>query len=111
MVFIKVATTDKIQPGEMKSFNIEGKEILIANYKGKYYAIGNKCTHMGGDLSKGRLEGKTVICPRHKSKFDITTGKCIDGPKIGFLKLKTKDATSYKVKPEDDSIKVEVATG
>ena len=108
MVFIKVVTTDEIRPGEMKAFNIEGKDILLAGYEGSYYAIDNKCTHMGGDLSKGRLEGKIVICPRHKSRFDITTGRCIAGPKIGFLKLKTKDEASYKVRLEGSNIEVEV---
>ena len=108
MVFIKVAATDEIRPGEMKAFNIEGKDILLAGYEGSYYAIDNKCTHMNGDLSKGKLEGKIVICPRHKSRFDITTGKCIAGSKIGFLKLKTKDEAAYKVRLEGNSIEVEV---
>ena len=108
MVFIKVATTDEIRPGEMKAFDIEGKDILLAGYEGSYYAINNKCTHMNGDLSKGKLEGKIVICPRHKSRFDITTGKCITGPKIGFLKLKTRDATSYKVRLEGNKIEVKI---
>jgi nitrite reductase/ring-hydroxylating ferredoxin subunit len=108
MVFIKVVTTDEIRPGEMKAFNIEGKDILLAGYEGSYYAIDNKCTHMGGDLSKGRLEGKIIICPRHKSRFDITTGRCIAGPKIGFLKLKTKDEAAYKVRLEGSNIEVEV---
>ena len=108
IAFIKIATTDEIRPGEMKAFNVEGKDILLAGYEGSYYAIDNKCTHLGGDLSKGKLEGKIVICPRHKSRFDITTGKCVAGPKIGFLKLKTKDETAYKVKLEDSIIKVEI---
>ncbi|MFC1846745.1 Rieske (2Fe-2S) protein [Chloroflexota bacterium] len=107
MVFIKVTKIGEIKPGEMKAFNIEGKDILLASYEGSYYAIDNKCPHMGGDLSKGKLEGKIVICPRHKSRFDITTGKCIAGPKIGFLRLKAKDTASYKVRIEVDGIEVE----
>ena len=63
---------------------------------------------MGGDLSKGRLEGKTVICPRHSSKFDVTTGSCITGPRIGFVRLRTKNATAYEVKVEGNSIRVNV---
>ncbi len=108
MAFIKVGETREIKMGEMKPFNIGGKEILIAGYEGDYYAIDNKCPHLGGDLSKGRLEGKTVSCPRHKSKFDITTGKCISGPKIGFLKLNTRDAVSYKVRIKGKNIEVGV---
>jgi 3-phenylpropionate/trans-cinnamate dioxygenase ferredoxin component len=80
MKYIEAATLDEIIPGSMKSVTVEGKEILIVNIAGKIYALGNKCTHAGGDLSKGTLEGTTVICPRHKSHFDITTGNRISGP-------------------------------
>ena len=96
---IEVAKTDEIPAGTMKGFKIEGKEILVVNYEGKYYAIGKKCTHMGGDLSKGKLEGKIVTCPRHGSQFDVTTGKFVRGP--------TKsNEPSYEVQVEGQSIKV-----
>jgi 3-phenylpropionate/trans-cinnamate dioxygenase ferredoxin subunit len=88
MNFVDAARTDQIPAGTMKSFTIKGVEILIANVDGKFYAIGNKCTHMGGDLSKGKLEGKIVTCPRHGSQFDLATGKSLRGPGIGFLRLK-----------------------
>ena len=108
MGFYDVAKKDSIPEGSMKAFKIQGKDILVVNYNGSYYAIGSKCTHMGGDLSKGVLEGNIVRCPRHGSKFDVTTGKNTLGPKIGFLKLKTSDEPVYEVKIEGDSIMVEI---
>jgi len=98
--FIKVAETSEIPIGKMKMVNLEEKEILIANVEGEYYAIENRCTHAGGDLSKGSLNGKIVICPRHGSKFDVTTGKAVSGPKILFLRFRTKDTPSFEVKVE-----------
>ncbi len=109
MSFIEVVQVNEVPTGTMKSYSAGGKQILIANIDGKLYAIGNVCTHAGGDLSKGKLEGKIVTCPRHGSKFDVTTGKCISGPKIGFLRLKTKDETAYEVKVEENRIKINVA--
>lgn len=108
MGFYDVAKKDSIPEGSMKAFKIQGKDILVVNYNGSYYAIGSKCTHMGGDLSKGVLEGNIVRCPRHGSKFDVTTGGNTLGPKIGFLKLKTPDEPVYEVKIEGDSIMVEI---
>ena len=108
MNFTEVSKIDEIPAGHIKSFVIDGKEILVVNYDGNYYAIGGKCTHMGGDLSKGRLDGKIVICPKHGSKFDVITGKCVAGPKVGFLKLKTKDETTYEVRVDGKTIKVNV---
>jgi 3-phenylpropionate/trans-cinnamate dioxygenase ferredoxin subunit len=108
MEYLEVGKTSEITQGTMKAYIIKGNNILVFNYNGKYYAIGGKCTHMGGDLSKGKLDGKIVTCPRHGSKFDITTGESISGPKIGFLKLKTKKEPSYEVKIEDSKIKVKI---
>lgn len=106
MTLVEVARVDELPTGTMKSYLAGGKQILISNIEGKFYAINNICTHSGGELSKGKLEGKIVTCPRHGSKFDVTTGKCISGPKIGFLRLGTKDETVFEVKIEENKIKV-----
>jgi 3-phenylpropionate/trans-cinnamate dioxygenase ferredoxin subunit len=108
MSFIQVATTDQVPSGSMRSYTVNDKGILITNYDGKYYAMNLKCTHMGGDLSKGKLEGRVVTCPRHGSKFDITTGECISGPKLGFIKPKVKNENIYSVKVEGNSILVDI---
>ena len=108
MSFVKIATIDQIPLGTMASFTVDGKEILIANYNGNYYAMNLKCTHMGGDLSKGKLEGRVVTCPRHGSKFDVTTGECISGPRLGPIKLKVKNEIIYAVKVEGKNILVDI---
>jgi len=88
----------------MKAIRLEGKEILIANINGSYYAMSNRCTHAGGDLSKGRLDGITLTCPKHGGKFDITTGKVVSGPKILFMHPKINGETSYELKVEGKDI-------
>lgn len=108
MSLYEVAKTNDIPEATIKAVSIQDKELIVVNYKGNYYAINRRCTHMGGDLSKGELEGKIVTCPRHGSRFDVTTGVSISGPRIGFLKLKTKNEPSYQVKVENGSIKVDL---
>ena len=104
MGFVKVAETSEIPIGKMKSVKLEDKEVLIANVNGNYYAIANRCTHRGGDLSKGSLDGNIVTCPLHGSKFDVTTGKAISGPKIAFFRVKTNDEPSFEVKIEGNDV-------
>ncbi|MFC1993471.1 Rieske (2Fe-2S) protein [Chloroflexota bacterium] len=106
MSFVEVAKTTDITNGQMKAIHVEGKEILVINYDGKYFTIDARCTHMGGELVKGSLKGKIVTCPRHGAKFDVTTGSCISGPKIGLFRLKSKDIVTYEVNIESDSVKV-----
>ncbi len=101
MSFIDIAKVDEITPGNMKGATVGGKDILITNIEGRYYAIGGKCTHAGGNLSKGKLEGKIVICPRHGSKFDVTTGNRVSGPAA-------QNEPKYEVKIEGSSIKVDI---
>ena len=49
----------------MRMVLVGGKEVLLANVDGAYYAIPNKCTHVGEPLAQGKLEGRIVTCPRH----------------------------------------------
>jgi glycine betaine catabolism B len=78
--FVKAANVKDIQPSQMKEVEIHGETICLANIEGKYYAIGNVCTHLGGPLAQGKLEGYEVQCPWHGSRFDIRTGKVARSP-------------------------------
>ena len=71
---VKVAETKDIQTSQMMAVEVNDEKVCIANDEGKYYAIGNVCTHMGGPLAEGKLEEHVVQCPWHGSRFDIRTG-------------------------------------
>jgi len=101
MVFIKVASAKELKPGEMKGIEAGGKQVLIVNLEGKYYAIGNVCTHMGCMLSDGTLTGEPVQCACHGSVFNVKTGKVEKGPA-------TKPESVFQVRVEADQILVNV---
>ena len=77
---MRVAETTEVPAGSMRKVVVGGEEILIVNVGGKYYALGGKCTHRGGDLSKGVLSGSVVRCPRHGARFDVASGGVVGGP-------------------------------
>jgi glycine betaine catabolism B len=54
--FVKVAETKDVQASQMIAVEVNGEKICLSNVNGKYYAIGNVCTHMGGPLVEGKLE-------------------------------------------------------
>jgi ferredoxin-NADP reductase/nitrite reductase/ring-hydroxylating ferredoxin subunit len=95
--FVKVADTKDIQPSHMKEVQLDGENICLANVEGKYYAIGNVCTHEGGPLAEGTLEGYEVECPWHNSKFDVRTGEVIDPPA-------SEPEPTYQVKVDGNNI-------
>ena len=55
MAKIMVGKTSEIGEGKMTHVTAGGKEILVANVAGKYYATGNTCTHAGAELHEGKL--------------------------------------------------------
>ncbi len=104
MDYIKAFQTTDLPPGEMKSVKIGKKEILVANLDGEYFAIDNKCSHLGGSLAKGEQEGSIVTCPRHGAEFDLKTGSAVGKAKIAVLKMGVKDLASFPVKVEGPDV-------
>jgi 3-phenylpropionate/trans-cinnamate dioxygenase ferredoxin component len=101
MTIVEAGPAKDLAMGSAKEITAGDREILIANSEGKFYAIGNKCTHRGCKLSNGRLKGDQVICLCHGSTFDLKTGEVVHGPA-------TEPEPSYKVGVRDDNLQVEV---
>ncbi|TMI48594.1 non-heme iron oxygenase ferredoxin subunit [Candidatus Bathyarchaeota archaeon] len=101
--FVRVASTAEIPEGGMKKVMLGGQQVLLANVKGKFYAIGNVCTHVGGPLDKGRLDSHEVECPLHGSRFDVTTGQVKRGPAA-------RPEPVYEVKVEGSEVKLRPKT-
>ena len=124
--FVEVAKTGEVELGKMKSVDVNGVAVLIANVDGKFYAMDDRCGHMNAMLSMGKLRGKIVVCPFHFAEFDVTTGQKIKDPEeesfgdmskfpedlqkfmIYAKKLvdpvKTYDMQTYEIKVENDKI-------
>ena len=107
--FLRAADAAEIPTGKMKAVKLGGKDILLANVAGNFYAIDNKCPHAHAPLSHGKLEDCAVKCPLHGATFDVTTGKNLTDAKIIFFKMKAKDAHAYKVKVEDANVLVDLS--
>lgn len=100
--FEKAATVSEVPSGSMKQASVGGLEVMLANVNGTFYALNNKCTHMGGPLAKGSLDGFVVQCPLHGSKFDVRTGAVVGPP------ARTPER-SFQVKVEGEDVLVKVA--
>ncbi len=107
----KLGISSEIPPGSMRGFTAGGKKILVANIGGTFHAMDAVCSHMQGDLAKGKLEGAVVTCPRHGSRFDVTTGKVV-GNVSTLVKFATgkvaTDLKTYPVTVQDGSLFVEI---
>jgi nitrite reductase/ring-hydroxylating ferredoxin subunit len=79
--YVEVAKIDEIPSGNMKHVELDGKEIVVANLNGKFYAMDDRCGHMNALLSMGNISNEGVVtCPFHGARFDINTGKKVKEP-------------------------------
>jgi 3-phenylpropionate/trans-cinnamate dioxygenase ferredoxin component len=108
MSFVKAADTVNVPENKAIKVIVGGKEILISNISGSYYAIPDKCPHMGGSLSEGILSDGIITCPKHGARFDVKTGKAVGNAKLAFLKIKVNDSVTYPVKIDEGAIMVDI---
>ncbi len=95
--FVKVAQKQEVTAGTMKEVKYKEESVCLANIGGKYYAIGNICTHEGGPLADGTLQDFEVECPWHGARFDMRTGQVLSPPA-------EKPVSVYDVMVKEDDI-------
>ena len=78
--FVKVATTNEIEPVQARLVDVQGKRIALFNVDGTFFALDSTCTHKGGPLTEGEISGHKVTCPWHGARFDVRTGKVVGPP-------------------------------
>jgi 3-phenylpropionate/trans-cinnamate dioxygenase ferredoxin subunit len=95
----------------MTAFTVKGRRILLANVGGSFHAMDAVCSHMQGDLAKGKLEGTIVTCPVHGSRFDVTTGKVVGNVSWTvktFTRKTASDLATFRTEVKDGAVWVEV---
>ncbi|MEM7538701.1 MAG: Rieske (2Fe-2S) protein [Chloroflexota bacterium] len=82
-----------LQHGERRVIDVDGRSIGLFNVNGEYFALHNRCPHMGGNLCAGPVtgtalytdtnefvygrHGELVRCGWHGWEFEIATGQCL----------------------------------
>jgi len=104
-----IAAVDELPPGSRKRVELDGREIVVFNVDGEYFALLDRCPHQQASLYHGVLtgyvestepgqysfsrQGEIIRCPWHGWEFDLRTGKSCFDP----AKMKTK---TFKVEVE-----------
>jgi nitrite reductase (NADH) small subunit len=79
---------------------LAGRRVAVFNAKSGWYAIDDRCPHLGGPLSDGVLADRSVICPLHERRFDLATGEALTGD---------CDAAAHRVEVRGTQVYVELA--
>jgi 3-phenylpropionate/trans-cinnamate dioxygenase ferredoxin subunit len=97
--FVEIAPVADLPEGERLFIEAAGRSIVIFNLAGKFYAIGDVCSHDNGPVGDGEIEETEIICPRHGARFDIRTGKATSLPAV-------VDIPSYPVRVMGEMIEI-----
>lgn len=117
-MFIKAAEEKEIAPGGMKALTLNGREIVLCNYAGTFYAVERACGHAKARLERGALTGWILTCPLHYAQFDIRSGAALSGPAPknpdskhpdpADPSLATKGLKTWPVKAEGGSLYIDL---
>jgi 3-phenylpropionate/trans-cinnamate dioxygenase ferredoxin component len=97
--FTTVGRVDDVPEGEIRSYQVGGDDVAVANVGGALHAFSDICTHMQCLLSEGDLDGTTVTCACHGSEFDVTTGDVLGGPAV-------EPVETYDVETDGGELKI-----
>jgi nitrite reductase/ring-hydroxylating ferredoxin subunit len=83
--FVRAIRSAEVAPGGMKAVELNGREVVICNCDGSFFAVERRCGHMNAPLEMGTLEGSILTCAMHCAQFDVTTGEALAGPVPPYL--------------------------
>ena len=99
--FVAVAQQRDLAPGQVKAVAANGRQIVLCNVAGRFYALADECPHAGGLLSEGELVGQSIVCPLHGAAFDVATGAVLEPPA-------DEGVAGYAVRVVGGAIEVEI---
>lgn len=94
LVYHRLCPADELEEGDGKPFQVEGTHLAVFKYQGGYYAVDNRCPHMGYPMSEGSVRDGVLICHWHHWEFDLKSGGC-------FL-ASGDDLKAFPVEARDD---------
>jgi 3-phenylpropionate/trans-cinnamate dioxygenase ferredoxin subunit len=86
--YFEIAPASEIPNGERLFVEIGEAAVVIFNIAGKYFAIGDVCTH-------------DVVCPRPGAEFDVRSGEAVGMPAV-------VDIPAYPVQVREGTIYIGV---
>ena len=69
----------RIKPNQPQLVVIGNTRICLALVGNSFFAVGDKCSHNGESLSKGKINfiGE-IVCPWHGYRFSLQSGRCAE---------------------------------
>ena len=99
---IRVGAVDDVRREGCRVVTVDGRPISVISVGDDFYAVADRCPHMGASMSTGSLGGtflpsdpqelvygrdqRVIRCPWHGWEFDLETGRSLLEPRRFGLK-------------------------
>jgi nitrite reductase/ring-hydroxylating ferredoxin subunit len=101
---MSITTAERVRVGTAADLNQRGCTVVSAGghgvavfaHEGRFFAVDNRCPHMGFPLSRGTVRDGLLTCHWHHARFDLEGG--------GTLDPFADNVRSFRVEVEGDSV-------
>nr|WP_223301597.1 Rieske 2Fe-2S domain-containing protein [Haladaptatus sp. R4] len=76
--FVRVADADELREDTPQIVQANGHSIGLFFHEDEFYAIDNRCPHMGFPLTKGSVDDGVLTCHWHHARFEMSCGDTFD---------------------------------
>jgi nitrite reductase/ring-hydroxylating ferredoxin subunit len=99
--WLKAARVDDFMQTDRIVISAGDRPVLLLQHNGRFYAVDNRCPHMGFPLDKGSVKDCILTCHWHHARFDLASG--------GTFDQFADDVRSYPVEVRGDTIWIDTA--
>jgi nitrite reductase/ring-hydroxylating ferredoxin subunit/uncharacterized membrane protein len=78
--YLRALRESELREGQPVRAELNGLRVVVVRRGGRVYALGERCSHLGGPLAEGQLQEESIVCPWHGSRFGLEDGRVLDGP-------------------------------
>jgi nitrite reductase/ring-hydroxylating ferredoxin subunit len=99
--WIKVARLGDFETADRRVVSAGDRPVLLLRHDGGFYAVDNRCPHMGFPLDKGSVKDCILTCHWHHARFDLASG--------GTFDQFADDVRAYPVELRGDDLWIDLA--
>src|SRR5688572_29496308 len=75
---VRVGTVAELERRGCTVVSAGGHGVAVFAHEGRFYAVDNRCPHMGFPLSRGTVRDGLLTCHWHHARFDLEGGGTLD---------------------------------
>jgi nitrite reductase/ring-hydroxylating ferredoxin subunit len=74
--FTRVAAVDEFHDDRGRMVYYKGTKVAVFRQGADFFAVADRCPHMGAAMSGGRVRAGVIRCHMHGWEFDVSSGVC-----------------------------------